>query len=104
MNRMKEERDTEVARPGEGSTVTAQGETQSPKARMPHERDESSDSQAGDNAQARRMGEIAHDDVVDGQQDTSKAQETDATYHRLREDAVPAPQDERNRGSSTDRR
>ena len=41
MSRMKEERDTEVARPDKGSTVTAQGETQSPKPRMPHERDES---------------------------------------------------------------
>jgi hypothetical protein len=99
MSRMKEERDAEVARPGEGSTVTAQGETQSPKARMPHERDESADSQAPDNAQARRMGEIAHDDVVEGQQDTSKAQETDATYQRMRQGAEPAPRDKRHRGN-----
>lgn len=87
MSRMKEERDTEVARPSEGNTVTAQGENQAPKARMPHERDESSDSQAADDSTARRMGQIAHDAVVDGEQDTSKARETDATYHRLREDA-----------------
>jgi hypothetical protein len=96
---MKEERDAEVPRPGEGSTVTAQGESPSPKARMPHERDESADSQAPDNAQARRIGEIAHDDVVAGQQDTSKAQETDATYQKMREGAGPAPQDKSNRGN-----
>jgi hypothetical protein len=29
--------------------------------------------------------------VVKGQQDTSKAQETDAAYHQLRESAAPAP-------------
>jgi hypothetical protein len=104
MSRMKEERDTEVARPDKGSTVTAQGETQSPKPRMPHERDESADSQAPDNAQARRIGEIAHDDVVEGQQDTSKALETDATYHGLRQDAPPAPQDKPRRGGSGDAR
>jgi len=83
--------------PAHGNTVTAQGETQQPKAQMPHERDESAHSQAADNPSARRMGEIAHDDVMEGQQDTSKAQETDATYHRMREDAEPAPRDKQNR-------
>jgi hypothetical protein len=99
MSRMqhKEDRNAEAPPPSRGSTVTAQEEDQTPKARVPHERDESADSQAADNPQARRMGEIAHDDVVAGQQDTSKAQETDATYHRLRQDADPAPQAPRNR-------
>jgi hypothetical protein len=88
---MEEERHDDVARPSEGNTVTAQGENQAPKARMPHERDESADSQGSESPSARRMGEIAHDDVVEGQQDTSKAQEMDATYHRMRETAEPAP-------------
>ncbi len=87
MSRMKEERDADVARPSEGNTVTAQGENQAPKARMPHERDESADSQAPEDPSTRRMGQIAHDAAASGQQDTSKARETDATYHRLREDA-----------------
>jgi hypothetical protein len=84
-----------VPRPADGNTVTAQGETQSPKARMPHERDESSDSQAADNPSARRMGEIAHDDVVEGQQDTSKSQELDATYHQVRESSAPKDKPQR---------
>lgn len=97
MSRMKEERHQDVARPSEGNTVTAQGETQSPKARMPHERDESAESQSADSSAIRRMGEIAHDDVVEGQQDTSKAKEMDATYHRVQQTSEPAPQDKVNR-------
>lgn len=85
--RMEEERHDDVASPSRGNTVTAQGENQVPKARMPHERDESSDSQAADNPAAQRMGEIAHDALARGQQDTSKANELDAAYHRTREDA-----------------
>jgi hypothetical protein len=83
MSRMKEERHSPPP-PSRGTTETAQGETQSPKARMPHERDESADSQGAENASSRRMGQIAHDDVEEGQQDTSKAQELDATYQRVR--------------------
>ena len=84
MSRMKEERDAPP--PSRGDTVTAQGENQAPKARMPHERDESADSQAADNADARRMGRIAHDDVEDGLRDTTKGAELDATYHRVRKE------------------
>jgi hypothetical protein len=87
MSRMKEERHEDVPPPSRGNTVSSQGENQAPKARMPHERDESSDSQGGDNPSARRMGQIAHDDVMEGQVDTSKGPELDATYHRTREDA-----------------
>jgi hypothetical protein len=83
MSRMKEERDAPP--PSRGDTETAQGENQAPKARMPHERDESSDSQSADNASARRMGEIAHDDAADGLPDTTKGAELDATYHRVRQ-------------------
>jgi hypothetical protein len=89
--RMQEERHDEVPRPSEGNTVTAQGENQAPKARTPNERDESADSQGAENASARRMGAMAHDDVMEGQQDTSKAQELDATYHRVQQTSDPAP-------------
>jgi hypothetical protein len=80
-----------------GNTVTAQGETQQPKAQMPHERDESASSQTTDNPSARRMGEMAHDDVVEGQQDTSKSQEMDATYHKVRKGADAPPVEKVNR-------
>lgn len=76
-----------AAAPAKGDTVTAQGENPAPRPRTPNERDESSDAQAAGNADARRMGQLAHDAVVDGQQDTSKGKEMDATYHRTRQDA-----------------
>ena len=85
--RMETEERQEAPSPARGNTVTAQGETQQPKAQLPHERDESAHSQAADNPSARRMGEMAHDDVMEGQQDTSKAQELDATYHAVRKGA-----------------
>ena len=94
--RMQEERHDEAARPSEGDTVSAQGDRQGPRARTPNERDESADSQSGDNPQARRMGAIAHDDVMEGQQDTSKAQEMDATYHRVQQASEPAPVEKAN--------
>jgi hypothetical protein len=87
MSRRKEERHDEVAKPGAGNTVVSQGEQQAPKARMPHEHDESADSQSTHDSSARRMGQIAHDDLVEGQQDTSKGPELDATYHRVRQGA-----------------
>ena len=89
----KEERKDDAARPGEGKTVSGQGETQSPRPRAPHERDESADHQAAETESARRMGAIAHDDVMEGQVDTSKAEEMDATYHRVRQDAEPTSTD-----------
>jgi len=100
MSRIKEERNADAVRPSEGNTVTAQGEANAPKARTPNEHDESADSQATDNPAARRAGEIAHDAVVQGQQDTSKAQESDAAYQQLRTDATPAPRQERKGGSA----
>lgn len=94
--RTHEERRDEAPRPPDGTTVSAQGDRQAPRARTPNERDESADSQAGDNPQARRMGEMAHDDVMEGQQDTSKAQEMDATYHRVQQASEPAPVEKAN--------
>ena len=55
---------------------------------MPHERDESADSQARRRAvEHARMGQIAHDDVERGVKDTDKGAELDATYDKLREGA-----------------
>jgi len=97
MNDLKEDRQDDGARPSHGDTVTAQGDNQAPKARQPHERDESVDSQAAGTPQMRELGEIAHDAAASGQQDTSKAQETDATYHRMRQGAEPAPDEKPSR-------
>lgn len=82
MTPSKEDRDSPP--PSRGNTRTAQGEDQAPKARTPNERDESSDSQAAETEDARRMGQIAHDDVEAGKKDTTKGAEMDATYHRVR--------------------
>jgi hypothetical protein len=95
MPQMKEERhDPPPA--SRGNTERAQGETQSPKARLPNERDESADSQGADASEIRRMGDIAHGSAERGEQDTTRGAELDATYHKMREDADPAPIDKRN--------
>jgi hypothetical protein len=95
MNRRTEtERRNEAARPVPGNTVTAQGEQQTPVPRTPNEHDESADNQATQEPSARRIGAIAHDDVVQGQQDTSKAQEMDATYQRMRQQGAEPAQDQ----------
>ena len=85
MSRMKEERHDDVPKPSEGNTVVQQGENQAPKARMPHERDESADSQAQDAPSTQRIGQIAHDDVMEGQPDTEKGPVMDAAYERQKE-------------------
>jgi hypothetical protein len=94
--RLEEERESDGARPARGDTTVAQGETQSPTARQPHERDESVDSQAADNPSMGRIGAIAHDDVEAGLQDTTKGQELDATYHGVQQTSDAAPIDKRN--------
>lgn len=96
MPQMKEERQNPPPA-SRGNTETAQGETQSPKAREPFERDESADSQGSDSSEIRRMGEIAHASAERGEKDTTRGNELDATYHELRKGADPAPVDERNK-------
>ena len=96
MRDLKEQPQDDGARPSEGDTQRAQGENQAPKARQPNERDESADSQKADSASIRDMGDLAHAAATSNQQDTSKAKETDATYHRMRETADRAPVDPRN--------
>ena len=86
MNERKEERQDDGARPGQGDTVTAQGENQAPKARQPNEHDESADSQVADSPAIREQGRVAHDAAVRGQQDTSRAQESDAAYRGVKRD------------------
>ena len=85
MSRMKEERH-DTPRPSEGNTVMSQGENQAPKARMPHERDESADSQPGQEPSHQRVGQKAQADAQRGVADTTKGAELDATYDKLRED------------------
>jgi hypothetical protein len=84
MKDRKEERQDDGAQPGQGDTVSAQGENQARKARQPHEHDESADSQVADAPSIREKGQVAHDAVAKGQQDTSRAQESDAAYQKVR--------------------
>ena len=53
--------------------------------RLPHERDESADSQPAGEPSARRMGAMVHRDLEKGRQDTDKGPVMDATYDRLRD-------------------
>ncbi|TFZ01723.1 hypothetical protein [Ramlibacter humi] len=66
-------------------TRMVQGEDQHDVPRMPHERDESGDSQAKEDASHGRMARQAQKDTERGVADTSKGAELDATYDRLRE-------------------
>lgn len=78
------------ARHPSGNTSSAQGETQRPVPRLPHELDESADQQAQRQPAVERIGRLAHDDVAHGVADTSRSVETDETYHRLRQDTPRA--------------
>jgi hypothetical protein len=70
----------------EGRTRPAQGPVQQPSPRMPHERDESADSQAADEPSAKRMGRLAQEDIERGVVDTDKGPPLDETYEKLRQD------------------
>ena len=71
------------AQPSRGDTVSSQGERQTVRPRTPNEHDESTDSQAKAEASQQAVGQIAHDDVEQGYQDTSKHAEMDATYDKV---------------------
>lgn len=73
-----------------GNTTPAQGGTQEKVPRMPHERDESSDSQAAQEPSSQRLGEQARQDVERGLVDTSKGEATEPAYDKLRE-GTPDP-------------
>jgi hypothetical protein len=70
---------------GQGNTVPVQGETEQGAPRMPHEHDESADSQAAGEASGKRMGERAREDLEQGQVDTDKGPALDAAYDKVRE-------------------
>ncbi len=75
-----------------GKTVAAQGEMQEPVPRMPHERDESADQQVAMPAPD-PVGRLAHEDASRGLPDTSRADQSDETYHRLRQERPEHPRD-----------
>lgn len=63
----------------DGKTRAAQDGESSP--RLPHERDESSDSQRNQDGTATDVGKRAHDDVERGAVDTDRGPVTDRVYH-----------------------
>jgi len=86
-NRMTSRRRRPASPGSDGRTVPAQGQTTMPKqvARLPHEHDESSDSQTHAEPSGQRMGKQAHKDVRAGMQDTSKAPEMDRAYRQVKD-------------------
>jgi hypothetical protein len=73
----------------QGNTVPQQGQTESQKRvpRMPHERDESVDSQPRAEPSAKNVGDAAASDIASGRVDTDKGPVLDRTYDRVREGA-----------------
>jgi len=67
-----------------GETLAAQGPAQQSVPRMPHERDESADSQPSDEPSAKRMGRMAHNDIERGLVDTGIGPPLAETYEKLR--------------------
>lgn len=92
-NRMTSRRRRPPGKPDapQGNTLPAQGEKQEGVPRMPHERDESADSQQRMEPSNERMGRLAKKDAERGVADTSKGAELDATYDKLRE-STPDPE------------
>jgi hypothetical protein len=84
-NRMPSRRRSPDASGRQGNTVPVQGETQQRSPRMPHEHDESADSQAAGEASGKRIGERAREDLEQGQVDTDKRPALDAAYDKVRE-------------------
>jgi len=72
------------ATPRQGQTQPAQGDTQDQAPRLPHERDESADSQTAAEKSGERIGKIAHDSLQEGQKDTGKSPAMDAAYNKLK--------------------
>jgi hypothetical protein len=60
---------------------------QPPAPRLPHERDESADSQRNSEPSAPRMAEAAREDVERGRVDTDKGPVLDQVYDRVRDGA-----------------
>lgn len=92
--------DTRKAPPRQGNTLPVQGETQERAPRMPHERDESADSQQSSEPSARSVGKQAHKDLARGLVDTDKGPVLEETYDRLREDDDAKPLSDAGRRAS----
>ncbi|MBC7995679.1 MAG: hypothetical protein H7Z15_20815 [Rhizobacter sp.] len=60
-----------------------------PVPRLPHERDESSDSQISEEVQP--IIQQAHDDVMAGRVDTDRGVPMEKAYQRQKEPAAPIP-------------
>jgi hypothetical protein len=75
-----------AAAEGHGLTVHSRGGVPGP--RLPHERDESSDSQATTDSESVAVGQQAHEDVTRGLVDTDRGPVVDAVYHG---DPSPTP-------------
>jgi hypothetical protein len=73
----------------QGNTIPQQGQTDTQERvpRMPHERDESADSQPQAEPSSRRVADAALADVESGRVDTDKGPVMDQTYDRVREGA-----------------
>jgi hypothetical protein len=71
----------------QGDTAPVQGETRERVPRMPHERDESADSQSSSEPSGRAIGQAAYEDVERGVVDTDKGPLLDQTYDKVREGA-----------------
>lgn len=86
-NRMPSRKRQSAQPSSRGNTVPVQGETQERVPRMPHERDESADSQGASEPSARRMGQAGHDDIERGLVDTDRGPVLDQAYDKVREGA-----------------
>jgi len=80
------EEPVETDKPQRGRGKTLPNVAGRPAPRMPHERDESSDSGVGAPSDVMRR---AHDDAVGGKAGTDKGEATDAVYRRTLRDRTP---------------
>jgi hypothetical protein len=73
----------------QGETAPVRGDTQQQERvpRMPHERDESADSQAPSEPSERRMAQAGREDIERGVVDTDTGPVLNETYERLRGNA-----------------
>ena len=76
--------DTDKPEPARGKTLPDVAGRPAP--RLPHERDESSDSGVGAPSDVMKR---AHDDAVSGKSGTDKGEATEAVYERHLRDATP---------------
>jgi hypothetical protein len=71
----------------QSGSVPVQGKTQQRAPRMPHEHDESADSQTPGEPSTDAMGRAAYEDIERGVVDTDRGPVLDQTYHKVREGA-----------------